>query len=216
MPRYLSLFPYTTLFRSRPQRHEQPYEQDSFFSCQRHRPYRRRAGGARATARAGTADGCCRGTAGPQRAASSHLRDGRRAGARRSEEHTSELQSPCHLVCPATSHSFPTRRSSDLGPNAMSSHMSRTASFLVSAIVLTAGVPAAHAQPPAPAPPTVAAAARQDRNELRRHIYVMEGALARADRKSTRLNSSHLVTSYAPLPLTLSLHDALPISAPTP
>src|SRR5690348_15753156 len=29
----------------------------------------------------------------------------------RSEEHTSELQSPVHLLCP---HSFPTRRSSDL------------------------------------------------------------------------------------------------------
>src|SRR5688500_7445803 len=34
------------------------------------------------------------------------------------------------------------------------------------------------------------------------------------DRKSTRLNSSHLVTSYAVPPdiSTLSLHDALPIS----
>src|SRR5205807_1258736 len=33
----------------------------------------------------------------------------------RSEEHTSELQSPCNLVCRDTAlHSFPTRRSSDL------------------------------------------------------------------------------------------------------
>src|SRR5688500_2096232 len=34
--------------------------------------------------------------------------------ATRSEEHTSELQSPCNLVCRSTLHSFPTRRSSDL------------------------------------------------------------------------------------------------------
>src|SRR5262245_37983930 len=33
----------------------------------------------------------------------------------RSEEHTSELQSLRHLVCPPDLHSFPTRRSSDLG-----------------------------------------------------------------------------------------------------
>src|SRR5688500_10553926 len=32
----------------------------------------------------------------------------------RSEEHTSELQPPCNLVCGVEPHSFPTRRSSDL------------------------------------------------------------------------------------------------------
>src|SRR5688500_10396066 len=37
----------------------------------------------------------------------------------RSEEHTSELQSPCNLVCRPSPPSFPTRRSSDLGSDAL-------------------------------------------------------------------------------------------------
>src|SRR5688500_8658504 len=42
-------------------------------------------------------------------------RSGHRTSAQpRSEEHTSELQSPCNLVCRSHRRSFPTRRSSDL------------------------------------------------------------------------------------------------------
>src|SRR5258708_25758002 len=59
-----TLFPYTTLFRSRPRR--------------RPRPRPRRRPSSRPDLRAGC---------------------GRRRSARRSEEHTSELQSPDHLVC---------------------------------------------------------------------------------------------------------------------
>src|SRR5690348_3554437 len=52
------------------------------------------------------------------------IRERQPGGVLRSEEHTSELQSPVHLVCrlllesyadPLAPHSFPTRRSSDLG-----------------------------------------------------------------------------------------------------
>src|SRR5688500_16622729 len=48
--------------------------------------------------------------------ASSCERSYLRMSATRSEEHTSELQSPCNLVCRllVSLHSFPTRRSSDL------------------------------------------------------------------------------------------------------
>src|SRR6266446_5206936 len=109
----------------------------------------------------------------------------------RSEEHTSELQSPCNLVCRLLLeslvdhrhlHSFPTRRSSDLSRTYLQTRscpIKNSCSFL-----------------------------RRSR------------ANSRADRKSTRLNSSHLVISYAVFCLkassttdiyTLSLHDALPI-----
>ena len=65
----------------------------------------------------------------------------------------------------------------------MSSHMSRTESFVVVAAFLALAGAAAQAQAPTPAPATAqapAAARLQDRSQLRRHIYVMEGALARA------------------------------------
>src|SRR2546426_7659845 len=64
-----TLFPYTTLFRSG-----------------RWRPARQRA----AVDVVGHAGRCRRDFA---------LRGRRRSGKRRSEEHTSELQSPCNLVC---------------------------------------------------------------------------------------------------------------------
>src|SRR3989454_4573043 len=72
-----TLFPYTTLFRSR------------------HRLGRRVARALRAVAdRAPVPGGAAVGDAAPrQRAPRAHPR------ARRSEEHTSELQSPCNLVC---------------------------------------------------------------------------------------------------------------------
>src|SRR5256885_12309694 len=74
-----TLFPYTTLFRSPPQRHE-PL------------PFQRRPPEFTAVVRV-----ACH----PPRLRGRLARD-RGAGARlhvRSEEHTSELQSPCNLVC---------------------------------------------------------------------------------------------------------------------
>jgi hypothetical protein len=64
----------------------------------------------------------------------------------------------------------------------MSKVMITSRSFLVAAGLVAVLAPRATAQAPqTPAPSAPAAAARPiDRNELRRHIYVMEGALARA------------------------------------
>jgi hypothetical protein len=64
----------------------------------------------------------------------------------------------------------------------MSKVMITSRSFLVAAVLVAVLAPRATAQAPqTPAPSAPAAAARPiDRNELRRHIYVMEGALARA------------------------------------
>src|SRR3990172_3980706 len=111
---------------------------------------------------------------------------------RRSEEHTSELQSRLHLLCPLfffkcygdhrDLHSFPTRRSSDLDQAAGRGRSPGTVAFPVHDLRL-------------PSRPE--------------------------DRKSTRLNSSHGYISYALFFFlnatatteiyTLSLHDALPI-----
>src|SRR2546426_8276454 len=71
-----TLFPYTTLFRSS------------------------RCGEARRRTR--PAEGTCKGPAPPSRAPGAPARGprtGRRPASGRSEEHTSELQSPCNLVC---------------------------------------------------------------------------------------------------------------------
>src|SRR2546426_1830982 len=68
-----TLFPYTTLFRSR---------------AARDRTARRQTGSAR---RPGHRDGAYR--------PSDERGVRRRCGVHRSEEHTSELQSPCNLVC---------------------------------------------------------------------------------------------------------------------
>ncbi len=59
--------------------------------------------------------------------------------------------------------------------------MSRTFLFIATAALVLGGATASHAQAPVTPPATPPAAARpQDRAQLRRHIYVMEGALARA------------------------------------
>src|SRR5256885_3801372 len=71
-----TLFPYTTLFRSR-----------GFQVTHRGREGRVRRGPGR------------QGPAGDQRRSSELVRELWRAPATRSEEHTSELQSPCNLVC---------------------------------------------------------------------------------------------------------------------
>src|SRR2546426_6703613 len=75
-----TLFPYTTLFRSRP-------GADS-------RPVRGRPRGDRGNGRGGD-----RGREGPQGPAADPRVLRPRGGGARSEEHTSELQSPCNLVC---------------------------------------------------------------------------------------------------------------------
>jgi hypothetical protein len=59
--------------------------------------------------------------------------------------------------------------------------MIRTPCLVVPAVVLVMAASTATAQPPMPSSDTQAPAVRQpDRSDLRRHIYVMEGALARA------------------------------------
>src|SRR5256885_11091652 len=74
-----TLFPYTTLFRSRALlRHAGRVSR----GLRRRRPLDR-AGGLRALGGRSAGDG----------------RPGGGLGSRRSEEHTSELQSPCNLVC---------------------------------------------------------------------------------------------------------------------
>src|SRR5256885_11704105 len=84
-----TLFPYTTLFRSLPNRRARvPGGEDAG------------RGRAKAHRRAGHAGGCkARGT---EAEAARRLGDGEvqlPSLALRSEEHTSELQSPCNLVC---------------------------------------------------------------------------------------------------------------------
>src|SRR5258708_24385640 len=78
-----TLFPYTTLFRSRFRRRRRP-----------HRSQRGRGPGGDQDGMEGSARATVVGVAVPVSEGSS----GRRAW-RRSEEHTSELQSPDHIVC---------------------------------------------------------------------------------------------------------------------
>src|SRR5256885_3377553 len=81
-----TLFPYTTLFRS----NDVPGALGSHLGLRGHRARVRRPGGRRA-AQHGAA---------PTTAAQRDLQPDRGAPpAGRSEEHTSELQSPCNLVC---------------------------------------------------------------------------------------------------------------------
>src|SRR5688500_20089415 len=77
LPSKPTLFPYTTLFRSSPR------------ARKRRRPLPRAAGGRAHRGPSGT-------TPRPLHRRRRSSREGRRA---RSEEHTSELQSPCNLVC---------------------------------------------------------------------------------------------------------------------
>src|SRR5438552_2221366 len=143
---------------------------------------------------------------------------------RRSEEHTSELQSPDHLVCrlllqshgaTRALHSFPTRRSSDLGRRGLERRRNRAGNADLGPAVRGGG-PAHLAGGTARVAMIRRAWARFARKK--RNLFGL--GLAIGDRKSTRLNSSHQIISYAvfcsnptapPEPSTLSLHDALPI-----
>src|SRR5262245_40290048 len=129
----------------------------------------------------------------------------------RSEEHTSELQSLRHLVCPPALRSFPTRRSSDLSrssasASATSSSGSRSTRRRSSCRSGTGGrtTRSGTRAPDESSSPS--------RTTASRSTSTSTSATSRStDRKSTRLNSSHLGISYAPLLFALSLHDALPI-----
>src|SRR2546426_9376787 len=79
-----TLFPYTTLFRSRAERWKAGTRERSPF--QRSTSPTFRGGGEQGGAVEDGSSGV-------------RLRAGRRNRAGRSEEHTSELQSPCNLVC---------------------------------------------------------------------------------------------------------------------
>src|SRR5438876_1194011 len=121
---------------------------------------------------------------------------------RRSEEHTSELQSPVHL------HSFPTRRSSDLTYSYTVA--ARDAAGNVSpdsaSVSVTTGIAADTTPPTTPSGLTATVAGSSGANlswSASTDNVGVTGYIV--DRKSTRLNSSH------PSIYTLSLHDALPI-----
>src|SRR5207244_11057468 len=88
-PPRLPLFPYTTLFRSRapPDRHAEPRARDPRRGPPRRRLLLRRSAGLPGAALPG------------ERAVGLSARRPGRPADRRSEEHTSELQSPDHLVC---------------------------------------------------------------------------------------------------------------------
>src|SRR5690348_15578056 len=143
----------------------------------------------------------------------------------RSEEHTSELQSPVHLVCrllpapprpPPRSTLFPTRRSSDLA--------AASRPLIGSPHPCAARRPAVYAPTPKnaacpretmPAYPKIKSSVTANKPTIR--IWLP----STRDRKSTRLNSSHPSISYAGFSLHRpdppraphsSLHDALPIS----
>src|SRR5947207_2994232 len=129
----------------------------------------------------------------------------------RSEEHTSELQSHSDLVSPYTLPSFPTRRSSDLpgsawsSPRAPPSTTSKARTSTSRPSSWRRKPPASSARRPAGCAPRRARPGRAPPPRRAR------SSPACADRKSTRLNSSHTVISYPPTLYPLSLHDALPI-----
>src|SRR5688500_17433501 len=114
MPQLSPLLPYTTLFRSE----RSARDHLRLRSRPAHRPTDVRvlprerrlphAARARAHVRLRARD---RGAA---LARPGQASDAKRFAGHRSEEHTSELQSPCNLVCRSSRHSCPTRRSSDL------------------------------------------------------------------------------------------------------
>src|SRR5688500_3643786 len=148
-----------------------------------------------------------------------HLR-GERARMERSEEHTSELQSPCNLVCRLLHaardlHSFPTRRSSDLRvPQRVSRQPGSTPTWPQRTRISGSTSPHRIGSMISSVAPSSPSSSRR----TSRCGTFAASARAWRDRKSTRLNSSHLVISYAvfctpPATSTLSLHAALPISA---
>src|SRR5690625_380313 len=130
----------------------------------------------------------------------------------RSEEHTSELQSRGHLVCRLVLHSFPTRRSSDLVRKRLAARAVCTRTYAP-----VGPVKAALANSPWTTRGASANASGYKNCDATvtppRQCSPATGTVKRAsDRKSTRLNSSHVAISYAAWSYTLSLHDALPIS----
>src|SRR5262245_4488812 len=114
MPPRIPLFPYTTLFRSSRGRNRAVCDLGAAAARPHYAHHARRRGRGRSLERNGvrSADGAAAAAAMP--ACTVVRRHPSRRARLRSEEHTSELQSLRHLVCRLASHSFPTRRSSDL------------------------------------------------------------------------------------------------------
>src|SRR5438045_588395 len=211
MPPSCPLFPYTTLFRSFPlaQRAGDAAQETlllgplrlaalHLFTLLCRPPVQRR--------RASQAP---RGFARFARASAFAARSRRTGG--RSEEHTSELQSLRHLVCPLPVPSFPTRRSSDLFLSLNELVMLHKKRFswglFASQRFIYSRYYAGRRFNDAALPKRLAASLAS----LALPPLLLVRAVQAADRKSTRLNSSHLGTSYAPFLSPLSLHDALPI-----
>src|SRR5688500_2972823 len=212
MPSRPPVVPYTTLFRSRSAaragRRRAPCARDLRRDAA---PVRGQRGG---RLRAGTPRRTRAPRAGAPCAAHGleHARADPTFGAARSEEHTSELQSPCNLVCRRVHQSFPTRRSSDLEALRERAAAARPVLGICVGMQLLfedseeggcgLGLLEGHV--------------RRVRARRVPHMGWNTLALTRPsellDRKSTRLNSSHLVISYAVASTSRSLHDALPIS----
>src|SRR5690348_12719961 len=131
----------------------------------------------------------------------------------RSEEHTSELQSPVHLVCRPILYSFPTRRSSDLELLAASGGVKLDGYLTTSGSPSTAQPYAAELLDQVPADSLLFLSFDGETFANPALRSELEKGLSGGDRKSTRLNSSHPSISYAARFYTLSLHDALPISS---
>src|SRR5690348_14561272 len=125
MPPPSPLFPYTTLFRSVVHFHRSQNEQVNGHSAPARKIVSARSRlplGRRSTSSAVpcATKGSTNGLGGRRPRMRRSLAD-----PPRSEEHTSELQSPVHLVCRRHLHSFPTRRSSDLSSTSTGRRTSR-------------------------------------------------------------------------------------------
>src|SRR5437879_395278 len=122
------------------------------------------------------------------------------AGTRRSEEHTSELQSPMYLVCPSTCtlslHDALPISDAGKGAHQHAARQDRQYVGHPQGLRLRRRERAAH---PSQRGPHLHRAARQ-RALLRRGRGAHGHRQARGDRKSTRLNSSHRCISYARRP----------------
>src|SRR5688500_6007723 len=133
----------------------------------------------------------------------------------RSEEHTSELQSPCNLVCrlllppPPPPPLFPYTTLFRSPPASPGSSGSRTFSTIgPCSSCSTTSSTSCRPRPPSRASSRPRPASRSLQPAARRST----SPPSRRDRKSTRLNSSHLVISYA---VFCSPHPRHPHSFPT-
>src|SRR5688500_3330477 len=213
MPPRLAALPCTTLFRSR--RHDT--DDGEILAVDAHSPADRGWIGGETLAPEGVAQDDHPVMSGAVVLGRDETSQGRRhaqGGEKiRSEEHTSELQSPCNLVCRLASPPFPARRSSDLGGMTPMTVRFSPSTRIVRPIA--AGSAAKRWRQKASLRTiTRSCPGRSSSVVMKRpKAGATPKAAKKSDRKSTRLNSSHLVISYAASPRRPSLHDALPISA---